>query len=506
MKIGFLLQRRFAVIGQALAKILNQEYGLTEFCGYVMGRDGYNFINQHNPLLAGRIYLDEDIHNRYKSETINWQFIKQFEKDYGLPNLWPYLEVDRIIRSSQLVRAFPHDTPRLSHLEMVKIFQATAKAILEFFEKEKPDAMVISVAGSLGGLLLYEVARKKGVKTLVIHHTRISTRHLVSENYYDFSFVNGLYGRLRSGEASLPAERARTVQYLEKLRQNPKPYREIDSAKFHQVNRRRQFSFLNPKKIGWSIFWRLKMIARFLTNPYRDDYTNINPFWEICDNLKMKTRALIGYGGLFDKINLNEDYAFYPLHREPEIATLLLAPFYKDQLWLIKQIARSLPLNFKLYVKEHPPMMGLRKRSFYRELKKIPNLVLVSPEVDGMALVNNAKLVYTISGTAGWEAVQLNKPVIAFSDVYYTKLPWVKKCRAIADLPNLTNEQLNNFKPDDSALIDFLTAIFYESSPVDLTKIWWQESAKNVEKQTAELTPLADLIAKKLNISKHDIS
>jgi len=55
-------------------------------------------------------------------------------------------------------------------------------------------------------------------------------------------------------------------------------------------------------------------------------------------------------------------------------------------------------------------------------------------------------------------------------------------------------------------LIDFLTAIFYESSPVDLTKIWWQESAKNVEKQTAELTPLADLIAKKLNISKHDIS
>ncbi|MFA6106345.1 MAG: hypothetical protein WC745_01585 [Patescibacteria group bacterium] len=500
MKVGFFLQRRFAVIGQALASNLNQKYGLDKFCGYVLGREGYRYIKERNPLFADRLLLDEDIHRRYLTEKVDHQFIEKLEKDYGFPSLWPYLEIDRIIRSGQLVRAFPHDTPPFSHEEMLRIIQVTARAIIEFLDQEKPDAVVFSVVGSLPGLLLYKIAKKKGLKTLVIHHTRIAVKHTISDNCYNFSFVNDIFNQLSEKTISLPEEQELAVRYLKNLRQNPKPYRDLDLPKYHPVSRRRQFSFIAPRKLIWSVYWRLKMIGRYLTNPNRDDYSNINPFWELWDNLKIKTRLLIGYGRYFDKINPDEDFAFFPLHREPEIATLLFAPFYKDQLWLIKQIAQSLPLNFKLYIKEHAPMLGLRKRSFYRELKKIPNVVLVSPAADSLALINQAKLIYTISGTAGWEAIQLKKPVIAFSDIFYTKLPMVKKCQSIEDLPRITFEQLNDFRHDETALINFLAAIFRESAEVDLTKIWQIETANYVEDEKEELMPLSDMIAGKLNL------
>lgn len=500
MKICFLLQRRFAVIGLALAKLLNQKYGVEEFCAYVSTRKSYNFIKSQTWPTFTQILLNEDINRLHKTETIDQEFIKKLENDYGLPNLWPYLELDRVIRSNQLVRAYPYDIPRYSHEEMIKIVQVTARAIIKFLDEEKPDVIVFSVVGSLYALLLYEIAKKKNIKTLVIHCCRTNIKHTISENYKNFSFVNDLFNKIQNNEVSFPQHYEAIIKYLEKLREKPKPYRSLDLPKFKPINRRRQFSFLLPKKLLWSIYWRLTMIFRYLKDPYRDDYSNPNPFLEIWDNLKRKIRVLIGFNDLYNKVKPEENFAFFPLHLEPEITTLLYAPFYKDQLWVIKQVARSLPLDFKLYVKEHPAMYGYRTRRFYKELKKIPNVKLLKPAVDTLALVQNAKLILTISGTSGWEAVQLKKPVIIFSDVFYGQLPMVKKCAAIEELPFLVKEQLENFKHDEQALINFLTAIYEESVDLNLSQLWQVESASQVDAKQTEFLPLVALIAKKLGL------
>lgn len=502
MKICFLLQRRFAVIGHTLAKLLNKKYDTEELCGYVFTRNGYNFIKSQPVPAFTKLLLDEDIHGCYKTEIIDQAFIKKLEDDYGLPNLWPYLELDRIIRSSQLVRAYPYDKPRYSHEDMIKIVQVTAKEIIKFLDEEKPDAIVFSVVGSLSALLFYEIAKKREIKTLVLHCARVGVKHTLSENYKNFSYVNNLFNKIQNNEVSFPEHYQTVIKYLEKLRQKSKPYRSLDLPEFKPINRRRQFSFLLPKKLLWSIYWRLTIIFQYLKNPYRDDYSNLNPFLEIWDNLKRKIRVLIGFNDLYDEIKTGENFAFFPLHLEPEITTLLYAPFYKDQLWVIKQAARSLPLNFKLYVKEHPAMYGYRPRRFYKELKKIPNLKLLKPEVDTFSLVQNAKLILTISGTSGWEAVQLKKPVIIFSDIFYGQLPLVKKCSAIEELPFLVKEQLKNFQHDEPALINFLIAIYEESVDLNLAQIWQVESASQVDAKQAEFLPLVDLLAKKLGLKQ----
>lgn len=501
MKICFLLQRRFAVIGYSLAKLLSQKYGVEKFCGYAFTRSSYNFIKSQSSPTFTKLFLDEDIHRRYKTEIIDITFIKKLENDYGLPNLWPYIELDRIIRSNQLLRAYPYDTPAYSHEEMIKIIQVTAKAIIKYLDDEKPDAIIFSVVGSLSALLFYEIAKKRGIKTLVIHCSRTDIKHTLSENYKNFSYVNDLYGKIKNNEVNSLEHSIAVTKYLEKLREKPKPYRSLDLHKFHPINRRRQFSFLFPKKLLWSICWRLTIIYRYLRDPYRDDYSNINPFLEIWDNFRRKIRVLIGFNDLYDEVKINENFAFFPLHIEPEITTLLYAPFYKDQLWVIKQAARSLPLDFKLYVKEHPGMYGYRTRRFYKELKKIPNVKLLKPTVDPFPIIKNAKLIFTISGTSGWEAVQLKKPVIIFSDVFYSQLPMVKKCVAIEQLPFLVKEQLENFKHDEKALIDFLTAIYGESADINLAQLWQVESARYIQAKQDQLLPLVDLIAKKLNLT-----
>jgi hypothetical protein len=501
MKICFFLQRRFAYIGYALASHLNQKYGVQEFCAYVQVRQGYDFIKKQTSPHFTQVLLDEDIHNRYKNEKVDWEYLKKLERDYGLPNLWHYIEPDRIVRSSQLIRAYPYDTPPYSHEEMARIVQVKAKAITKFFEEEKPDVIIFSVVGSIDSLLLCEIAKRKNIKTLHLKYARVDIKQTISENYEDYSYVNDLFDKLQAGEKSLPEYRAEAIAYLKKFRQKPEPYCSLDLPKNRPIDRRRQFNFLKPTKLLWSIYWWPKNIVNYLLNPHRDDFSNVNPFLEIWDNFKKKIRMLYGYENFYDQANCKENFAFFPLHKEPEISTLLFATFYKDQLWLIKQISRSLPLDFKLYVKEHTAMVGSRTRNFYKELKKIPNVKLIKPTVEGLTLINEAKLILTISGTAGWEAIQLKKPVITFGDVFYNRLPMVKKCIAIERLPYLVKEQLENYKYDETALINFLTAIYHESVDVDLIQIWQIEGAGKVKTKKDQLLPLADLIAKKLNLN-----
>ena len=48
------------------------------------------------------------------------------------------------------------------------------------------------------------------------------------------------------------------------------------------------------------------------------------------------------------QINQNEKFVYFPLQLEPERTLFIPAPFYSNQLDVISNIARSLPIDFKL--------------------------------------------------------------------------------------------------------------------------------------------------------------
>ncbi len=502
MKACFFLQRRFVYVGHAMALTFQKKYGINEFCAYITVRDGFEFLKSQKDIKYTGLLLDEDIHKQYKAEPLDLNYLKNLEQEYGIPNLWPYISVDRVVRYNQLVREYPYNTPKYTHEEMMRMAQVTAKAIIKFLEKEKPDFICLSIVGSLGSMLLYHIARKKGIKTLLVRNSCVGTRFSITENYNSIEPVEKAFDEIQKNNAPYREYIRQAEKFLKEFREKPSPYSAVVTPKARQINRRRQFAFLLPYKIFKSVFWVIKIFNDYLFDKNRDDYgySKIKPWHYLLDRIKRKIRVLIGFDDLYDEIDLSEDFAFFPLQYEPEVSTMLYAPFYMDQLWLIKQIAQSLPLHYKLYIKEHPVMFGYRPRRYYKELKKIPNVKLIKPDVISFDLVKNAKLIATNTGTPGWEATLFKKPVITFGDASYNKLHMVKRCRAIEDLPQIVKEQLENFDYDEKSLINFIAAIYKESADVNLIQLWSVEGGSKMEKKEKKLVPLVDLIAEKLNL------
>ncbi|OGF62477.1 hypothetical protein A2926_01985 [Candidatus Giovannonibacteria bacterium RIFCSPLOWO2_01_FULL_44_40] len=500
MKACFLHQRSFTYVTHALAVALKKKYGVTDFCAYVYTRPAYNFLKSQKDINYSALLFDEELHNNYKSAELDYDFLKQIEKDYGLPNLWPYICVDRIVRFNQLVREYPYNTPKYSHEEMLKILQVKTKAVLEFLEKEKPDFIFIRFMGAVGSLLLYHVAKKKGIRVLTLMPFGIKNAHILSEEHKRFPEVEKAFARNVASPDKNNPYFAKAEKFLRDFRVKPAVYYETATPERQQIARPKQLKFLMPGNLYKSLKFLSKLLLQRFAGESAEDYSFIRPSEWLIDRAKRKIRGLIGYDDLYDKIDAKENFAFFPMHSEPDVSILLQSPFMDNQIYLADKIARSLPAGFKLYVKDHPTMANYRPRSYYKELKKIPNVKFINPRVTSFELSKMSKIVITIISTAAWEAMLLKKPVITCGDVFYNKLSFVKNCRALEDLPNLVKTQLENFNYSEAELLNFLAAMFEETAEFELYRYWGQESS--FEEILAGIDPLADLLAKKLHLQK----
>ena len=144
-------------------------------------------------------------------------------------------------------------------------------------------------------------------------------------------------------------------------------------------------------------------------------------------------------------VDNKDEFAYFPLHVEPERTLLIPAPYYTNQINTIENIARSLPSNFFLYVKEHPfqgGASGWRKIEDYKKILKLPNVKLFHPDVSNEKLLKNCSLVITIAGSLGLQAAVYKKPTIVFTNTIYSELPSVSKVSNLEELPILIKNTL----------------------------------------------------------------
>ena len=123
---------------------------------------------------------------------------------------------------------------------------------------------------------------------------------------------------------------------------------------------------------------------------------------------------------------------------------MITAPYYTNQLETIIHIAKSLPIDLKLFVKEHPSqrLAGWRSISYYKQILELFNVELLHPSIPNDEVIKKSSLVITISGTSGLEASFYQKPSIILSDVIYSELKSVKRVRNIEELPNAISDAL----------------------------------------------------------------
>ena len=168
-------------------------------------------------------------------------------------------------------------------------------------------------------------------------------------------------------------------------------------------------------------------------------------FKETTNILKNKRRESFVNKNLNKKVDYNKPYVYFPLHVEPERSLLIAAPYFTNQIEVVKNIAKSLPIDYLLYVKEHPAMKFFwRDSSYYKEIISIPNVKLIHPSVPSNKIISNCSLVITIGGTAALEATFYKKPALAFSDFWGNELfTSIYRVKNFEELPKAIRTYLN---------------------------------------------------------------
>jgi len=151
---------------------------------------------------------------------------------------------------------------------------------------------------------------------------------------------------------------------------------------------------------------------------------------------------------------------------------MMNAPFYTDQKSVITNIAKSLPIDYELYVKEHPFMreVNWREISYYKQIMNLPNVKLIHPSVSHNDLIEKSSLVISVSGTGGLEAAFFNKPSITFTDQSgYSVLSSVYTITSYSELPLAIKKSLKTEVniSDLNKYVDYFEKYSFYSEQID---------------------------------------
>lgn len=124
------------------------------------------------------------------------------------------------------------------------------------------------------------------------------------------------------------------------------------------------------------------------------------------------------------KEELPEKYVYFPLHYQPEASTISFANItFDDQVLCIESLAKKLPKEYVIVVKEHPSQVFYwRSALFFDRLASIPQVMVVPVHVDSHTLIKRSQFIATVSGTAGWEALHFGVPVVYFGYPTYREM------------------------------------------------------------------------------------
>ncbi|MEK9660159.1 MAG: hypothetical protein VW644_00215 [Alphaproteobacteria bacterium] len=161
-------------------------------------------------------------------------------------------------------------------------------------------------------------------------------------------------------------------------------------------------------------------------------------------------------------------YVFMPLQMEPEVLLSGQTPEFYDQIAMIHQVAKELPVGTYLAIKDHVPALGYRDLSFYRMLDTMPNVLLIDPREFAIPLIRRARAVVSLLGRSAFEAAAFGVPVLAYSPgLYFGHLPHVDVATDLAHTGKVLHRLIGYTDEERAAFAregEFLLAAMHDST------------------------------------------
>lgn len=386
-------------------------------------------------------YFDHVNSNNMKPDL---DFLEKFEKRYDV-NLWELAINERIFYKFNPFHQF-------TDKEILSILTEECTLFEEILDEVEPDFLLIKETIQHKDHLFYEMCKTRGIKIILSYLTKTLSKCVLSNEAHKFNSVCD-FESISSKEQSLED----LQNYLK-------------SSDLLGKNKSLVSSFLGSRKL------RIKGVMNFfLFNNNSNVKTHYTYFGrtklrvllhEIKSNIAKKSRWRFIEKHLLTQIPKNENFVYFPLQVDQERNLLLATPFLTDQLVLIKHLAKSLPVNYKLYVKEHiaQAMRNWRDISEYKEILKIPNVRFFHPNVNNEEIYKKASLLVTAGGSTGLEATFYGTPSIIFADLGYSVLPFIHKLNSLDELPFAISQYVNE-KVDPIFLSKYLK--FLEENSFD---------------------------------------
>ncbi|UCC95524.1 MAG: hypothetical protein JSW40_01935 [Candidatus Omnitrophota bacterium] len=481
MNIIFLTQSKTLEVFCDVSLSLSKKRSLGRVGFYVTDSEFFKSFAETHPGLAKQrcSFLKEwEIIEKSKQSRFDIEKLKEYEEEYADPILWNALAADRRIFLGRRAALEQDYAPRFNHQEMLSILQTAFTQIQRLFDEVKPDVVVGFICVTIGEYIAYLLAKKRGIRFINLRPMRIKNYFYAAEGIYEPSErLRAEY--LQKVSKGIPEpQRQEILSYLQEVRKTHAMYEGVVPAS--------QDSSLTTTKANMQRKGLMDRVCNLIKKYYTYTFTRYRfdthhrgtfyPIWFY----KIKRPLRIFWMNLFlrKKYIYSKDltslrYAFFPLHKEPEVTLLVYSRPYLNQIEVIRNIARSLKVGTHLVVKEHPAAVGYRPLSYYKKLLAIPNVLLASPALSSRELIGHAELVSVISGSVGLEAIIMKKPVIIFGRTPFGFLP---NCmiRHIDNLENLgwqIHDLLKNYRYDENALISYITAVAENSLPVDFYSV-----------------------------------
>jgi len=350
-------------------------------------------------------------HVQERHRTPDLEYLKTIEENYGI-NIWLLAYNDRIFYNYNEYYKFSTD-------EVLSIIEQECRFFESVLDSVNPDYLITHDTYSQPHRLFYLLCKAKGVKILLMAPSRVG-------NLFEITDESDKFRDLEDFEEDYQEVKMQPLEFLQSTKTDTlKNYTDVvENSKrdFLHAGLKFWFSDNSKEKKFYTYFGRTEIKVLIKTISYQ---------------LKIKCREYFMNRNLPMKLETSSSFLYFPLHMEQESAMLLGAPFYLDQIGIIKNVAKTLPIGYKLLVKDHFVMKtrGWRSIRECKEIMDLPNVILMHPLSDGKNILEKCSLVVAVKGTSSIEAAFQMKPSIVFENSGSYRLPSVHKITSFHELP-----------------------------------------------------------------------
>lgn len=472
MNLLYLTQSNSLPMFHRLDDELRKSFGAGRRGFYVCDRRHFeSYAAQHPDIVGGttRIVHEWEVVSRGSRRAPNLTRIAAAEKRLGDPSLWSALLADRRLYQGRFAFLRQDYTSPYSHEQLLGILEENLEQFERLFEEVKPDAVFSFICVTLGDYLGYLIARTRGIPFFNLRSTRVENYVTWAPDIFEPSgAIRDVYQR---GTELAPEIFCQAKSFLAAARGQHLKYEGVLPVS----DRPPRANILRRNVLRSGADW-LRYAGRQVGRGDFDPSYYRNPIWvTLTQQFSNRARAWRMNRFLQDRWvdPAAPDvgaFAFFPLHTEPEVSLLVQGRGFLNQIEVVRSLASSLPVGWRLLVKEHPASVGKRPVGYYRKLLAIPNVGMVRTSRKSNEVIAHASLVLTISGTIGFEAVIQGKPVAVLGNTPFEFLPatMVRRLTSPARYAAEIGSLLAQHTVDQAALVRYVAATIACSARANL--------------------------------------